>query len=198
MSYLGLTVYHWGWQFQDHLLISWLAPTVAELKREKVVRTFWFDRFDARGPHLSIVLALAEATVAEAAARVTSSLTHYFAAHPSTLSLSLDEVEAFHKACRGKQQSVADRLPGLAENNTFLIYEHPHDDFPFSLSQGLSGEEELWDLVGDLSVRSIEELAADRPTPRSGWRGRVRGPPASAVSYRAARHRERRGRSRYN
>ena len=165
MPYLGLTIYRWGWQFQDHLLKNWLEPTLAELKREKVVRTFWFDRFDARGPHLSIVLPLADTSVAEVTERVSPSLARYLATFPSKHPLSPDEVAAFHKACRGKMQCEADRLPGLAENDTFLTYEHPAWDFPFSLSQGLKGEDELWALVGDLSARSIAELAADRAVP---------------------------------
>lgn len=165
MSYLGLAVYRWGWRFQDHLLTNWLSPTVAELQREKIVRSFWFDRFDARGPHLSIILALSGASVDEAAARVSPSLARYLAAVPSTDSLTPDEIEALHTACRGKMQCAADRLPGFAENDTFLAYEHPSWDFPFSLSQGLQDEEEIWDLVGDLSARSIAELSADPPKP---------------------------------
>lgn len=165
MSYLGLAIYRWGWRFQNHLLTTWLGPAVAELKREKAGRTFWFDRFDTRGPHLSIVLKLTDVNLSEAEPRVTSSLARYLAAFPSTESLTPDEVAALHKACRGKMQCQADRLPGLAENDTFLAYEHPSWDFPFSLSQGLEAEEELWGLVGELSARSIAELAADRPAP---------------------------------
>jgi hypothetical protein len=160
-----MAVYRWGWRFQDHFLKVWLEPTVAELKRERVIRAFWFDRFDTRGPHLSVVLTLADASFSEAAERVLPSLMQYLAAFPSTDPLSQDEVADLHEACRGKMQSEADRLPGLAENDTFLTYEHPSWDFPFSLSQGLSDEEELWTLVDDLSERSIAELATDRPTP---------------------------------
>ena len=139
MLHLGLVIYRWGWRFQDHLLTNWLGPTVAELKQETAIRAFWFDRFDARGPHLSIVLTLAKAGVAE---RVSSSLKRYLSDFPSTELLSLDEVTALHKACRGKMQCEADRLPELAENDTFLAYEHPAWDFPFSLSQGLKDEVE--------------------------------------------------------
>jgi hypothetical protein len=160
-----MAIYRWGCRFQDHFLKTWLGPMVAELKRERVIQTFWFDRFDARGPHLSVVFTLADASISEATQRVFPSLTNYLAAFPSTDSLSPSEVAGLHKACRGKMQSEADRLPGLAENDTFLTYEHPSWDFPFSLSQSLSGAEEIWALVDDLSARSIAELATDRPTP---------------------------------
>lgn len=165
MPYLGLVIYRWGWQFQDHLLTSWLEPTVAELRRQRVVRTFWFDRFDARGPHLSIVLTLTEATVADVASLLSPSLSRYLAAFPSLESLSPDQVAVLHKACRGKMQCEIDRLSGLAENDTFVAFEHPPWDFPFSLSQDLAGKQELWDLVGDVTVRSIAELATERPAP---------------------------------
>ena len=52
MSYLGLVAYCWGQEQQDRLLTECLKPAMEEWRSSGLTRRFWFDRFDARGPHV--------------------------------------------------------------------------------------------------------------------------------------------------
>jgi hypothetical protein len=160
--HLGLVAYVWGPLYQDRLLLECLAPAVAELRRDGLARRFWTDRYDARGPHIFAVLTLPREVAPEVSGRLAERLGEFLAAHPSTITLTTEQLARRHQETRQRRLCEAHARPGFADNNSFEIFEHPPRGYPFSLSTGLEGEEELWDLVADLTLWTIGRLA-DRP-----------------------------------
>lgn len=169
---LGIVTYVWGALYQDRLMLECLAPAVVELRRQGLARRFWLDRYDARGPHLFAVLALPREAMPETAARLSDRLGDYLAAHPSSETLTPEQLARRHEETRQRRQCEVDGRPGFAPNNSFEIFEHPPRGYPFWLSARLAGEEDLWDLVADLTLWTIGRLA-DRP-----------GSPAMAAALR--------------
>lgn len=162
---LALTVYHWGMESQSRLLVECLEPTVEELVSRAALRHFWFDRYDARGPHLFAVLLPRPGGEEDVRRELETRLDAYLEHRPSTEALSQEELEQRHTECRGRAQSEADTLPGLAENNTYLLSPHPAEGYPYGLSWHLPGHEEIWDRAGDLSRWAIRRLATERYSP---------------------------------
>jgi hypothetical protein len=158
--YLGCNVYYWGEREQNRLLAECLGPLASRLKTEHLCRRFWFDRFDARGPHLFLLFGTEPATRQALTTQVTETLSSYLAASPSQTNLSPTELAARHQACRGKTLCTADRQPEPADNNTFVLFEHGPRHYPFSLSLGLPQEEQLWQSVEDLTFWVIRQLAS--------------------------------------
>jgi hypothetical protein len=160
MIQIGLTVYHWGQRPQDRLLADCLGPLACELRQEGLLRRFWFDRFDARGPHVFAVLTSPLDAAPEVRRRAAERVETHLARHPCTEALSQHEIEQRHRECRGRAQSEVDREEGLAANNSYRLFEHAPRGYPFRLSEGVPGEVELWDLLTDQALRSIGHLAA--------------------------------------
>lgn len=171
MICLGLNVYHWGARQQDRLLVECLGPVVEECRQEGLVERFWFDRFDARGPHLFILLTLpghdegVEAGEDEVARRVEVRLTSYLTAHPSSEVLSSERLAQLQGDLRGKALCSEDLRPGVAANNSYVLFTHDPQGYPFRLSAGLPFETELWRLLDDLARWGIQQIAAHPPGP---------------------------------
>jgi hypothetical protein len=87
---------------------------------------------------------------------------------PSLEALSRETLDRRHAQARGKALCETDRLPGLGENNTFHLFAHPPRGYPFHLSEGFPEEEGIWDLLHDLSLWSVEHLAAQPGSPPLG------------------------------
>lgn len=159
MANLGLTVYLWSLDAQNHCLLSCLAPALLELQREGLVSRFWFERMDIRGPHIFTPIRVPDGAAAEISVRLSTRIDRYLAEHSCALDMTAAELRFRHDYCRGKLQSAADRLPGLAENNSFNILPHDERGYPFHLSAGLADEEELWRLLTELTFWSITRLS---------------------------------------
>jgi hypothetical protein len=160
MPCVGCNIYFWGAAEQNRLLIECLGPSVAALRREGLARSFWFDRFDARSPHLlALITALPEA-IDEVSRRLSAQVGDYLAARPSTDALSTEEIATRHAQTRGKALCSADTLPDLADNNSYLVFEQPSHGYPFFIGAGLREEEELWRLLDDLAFWAIDQLTA--------------------------------------
>jgi hypothetical protein len=167
MSNLGLTVYLWSLDAQNHFLSSCLAPALQELRQEGLVSRFWFERMDIRGPHIFAPLRAPDGTAAEVSARLSARIDDHLAERPCPLSMTPAELQFRHDYCRGKLQSAADRLPGFAGNNTSNILPHGERDYPFHLSAGLAGEEELWLLLTELTLWSVSQLSGPEESLRA-------------------------------
>lgn len=162
MIHLGLTIYVWGLEPQNRLLVDGLGPLVSELEADDRVARFWFDRYDARGMHLFVVLTVPESQEEAVRRIVAERLDDFLREHPSTVEMSRRELQKRHEECRGRLQCEADGYPGLAENNTWEMFRHPPDGMPFRLADSLEAplREELWDLLDELSLESIERLSS--------------------------------------
>lgn len=160
MPHLGLAVYFWGRTPQNRLIAECLAPTARELLSAGLIEHFWFDRFDARGPHVFAVFTALPPSTAEVSRRVAERVGRYLAESPSREEMTAEQVAAHHAGCRGKVQCAADTYPGLAGNNTFFTFEHPPTGYPYWLLAGHPGERELLPLLGDLALWAIDQFAA--------------------------------------
>lgn len=163
--HLGITAYVWGAVHQDRLLLDCLAPAVAELRRQGLVRRFWLDRLDIRGPHVFALLGVPSEAAPGIAGRLEARLGEHLAAHPSTLEIAPERLARRHEETRGRRLCEVHRRPGFAANNSFEIFEHPARGYPFWLSAGLAGEDEMWDLLADLPLWTVGQLAARPGSP---------------------------------
>ncbi len=135
MHRLGCTLYLWSPDEQDRFLRDALGPFTHRVLDSGLVSGFWFDRFDARGPHVFFVLTTRENTVGPLEREVRNLLEGWLETPPSKPPLSLSDLEALHVACRGKTLCAADRLDGFATHSSFEIFSHPISGYPFSLGR---------------------------------------------------------------
>jgi hypothetical protein len=156
-SNLGLVVYCWGLEEQSRLIAGCLAPAATELR--PALRLFWFDRFDARGPHVFALFTLPSGEEGRARDLLGQRLEEYLEIHPSRQELTPEELAARHQACRGKALCAVDAWPELAENNSFFWFPHPATGYPFSIGRGLPEPERLGDLLDELTGWAVEQLA---------------------------------------
>jgi hypothetical protein len=165
MPHLGLNAYFWGDREQDRLLVECLQPLADRLRRDALLERFWFDRFDARGPHLLAVFTLPDRAIEPARERIAADVGTYLRDHPSLAALTSEEIAKRHSECRGKILAVADREPGIAANNTWVLFDHAPDHYPFHLTRGLAAEEALW-RQGDTVTRwALRQIAAPSAKP---------------------------------
>jgi hypothetical protein len=158
MDHLALNVYYWGRAPQVRLLVECLGPALRELREEGLVRRCWWTRFDARGPHLSVLLAMPAGGEAEVRRRLGGPVAAYLAEHPSTEHVTPEELEKRHAECRGKRMCALDSEPGFAPNNTYGFTDHSPDGYPYWIFEGLIGGDRFWDLGCDLALWTIARL----------------------------------------
>ncbi|MFS8065627.1 MAG: hypothetical protein ACMG6S_04565 [Byssovorax sp.] len=153
--YLGCNVYFWGEREQDRLLAECVKPLAAGAGLRLLCA-----RFDARGPHVMMLFRATPATDGEARARIAAAVEEYLARSPSLASPSAEELEARHVACLGKALCSADRAPGLAPNNSLVLFEHTEQDYPFNLAHDVEARDELWRLREEVVLRALGQLGA--------------------------------------
>lgn len=158
---LALNVYRRGRAAQDRLLAECLAPAARALLDEGRIRRFWYQRFDARGPHLFVLLG--GAGLAEARARLDARLAAYLAASPSTEPISENEVRALHAALRGKELCALDAEPGFAPVDSWAWTPQPRDGYPMRFLAGVPDPDGVWDELTQVALWSTTRLggAAD-------------------------------------
>ena len=164
VKHVGLNVYVWGGEAQDRLLVECLGPAACELRSSGLTSGFWFDRSDVRGPHIFGIFTTSAWAAPRVADHVSSRLDDYLSTRPSTRSLSRETLEARHLECRGVTLSAADADVGFADNNSYRLFEHEREGYPFSISAGLPAAEQLWGVARDLTLWSIEQLSRKRST----------------------------------
>jgi hypothetical protein len=162
-AYLGVNVYCWSQPEQNFLLVECLEPAVRELCSDFGRTRFWFDRFDARGPHIVTLFTLPPGATGEAEARLRPRLETFLAAHPPSGTVSIEEAEQRHRSCRGAFLSYLDRGPDLVQQGVYTFFEHSPHSYPYLLTRGLRPELEdsVWDLLHELSLWTILQLATD-------------------------------------
>jgi hypothetical protein len=164
MEHLACNVYHWGRGPADRLLAECLAPAVRALRAEGLMRRFWFQRFDARGPHLFVLAGAAPDRADELRDRLGARLEAWVAAHPSAEPLSDDALRTRHAECRGKQLCALDGEPGIAPNNTLAWTPHSPDGYPLGLTVDVAERDALWTLLSDLAEWTLGRLGGGAGT----------------------------------
>lgn len=166
---LGLVVYRWGRRSQDSLLVECLGPLAAELWRSGQVDRFWFDRYDARGPHLFAVFGAPLDNLAPLTDRLGGALDRYLAGNPSPETLTMERLERIHLQTRGRRQCELDGQPGFGANDSWEIFAHPPRGYPFGLAEQIRDKngaaDEVWRLAAELALWTIERIAARTEPP---------------------------------
>ena len=146
---------------QNRLLTEIVGPVMEEALAGGRAESFFFDRFDARGPHVFVMLAAAsEDDLAQLRESLAARLAPFLADLPIPGQPGEEELRERHEACRGKALSSLDRLPGLAEVNTFAFADHPASEYPFDIWSGLERQAEFRRAFSEQSLWSIGQLAA--------------------------------------
>ncbi len=166
MRHLGANVYLWDRREQNRFLARFLGPVLGELRGEGRVRRFWFDRFDARGPHLFLLFTVPPQAFPALRDELADRLTAYLAESPGPPGLDPETVAERHRQTRGGTLCEADALPGLADDHSFLLFEQSAHGYPFRASRP-AAVHDLWDLLDALSLWTlgqVERHAGGAPT----------------------------------
>jgi hypothetical protein len=185
MVYLGLNVYRWDWADQNVFLVECLGPLAGELRARSAAIRLWFDRVDARGPHVMVLLTLPSGLAEFAIDLAARRLDEFSRLHQRRGTVSAEEAERLHLSLRGLTLCPLDREPGLAEENSYQFFVQPHREYPFHLTARWPPEirNKAWTLVDDLFTWTIGRIAAHNG----------RRPTREAVLFLAALEREVRG-----
>jgi hypothetical protein len=167
MKHTGCNVYFWGEREQDRLLVECLGPAAEELRGQGLADRFWYDRFDARGPHVFALFSGPDEAAPETGRRLAARLDAYLAERPSAVVLE-EELAARHAETRGKELCSADALPGLAGNNSYVLFEQPANGYPFAFAAGLENADEIWCLLDDLARAAVRQVASQPGTVPTG------------------------------
>jgi hypothetical protein len=161
-TWLALNVHHWGTQPQARLLAGAVAPLLRDLSARGALRRVWSTRFDARGPHLFLLLGVDPAAAGAVRDEVAARVGAWLARHPSGEEIPLEERERRHAECRGKYLCPQDRAPGLAANNSWELAEQEPGGYPLWLFQRMApgAEAEFWEVAAELFHWSVEQVAA--------------------------------------
>jgi Lantibiotic biosynthesis dehydratase C-term len=153
----ALNVYFWDFAEQNRLLTDCLGPAVQRLREKGVLERFWYDRFDTRGPHVTLLLGGPESGVEKVRARLNAVLDDYLKRNPSTREIPQEELELRHKQCRGKHLCSLDLLPGLAPNNSYAWADDAEDEYVLKRTAGMDAGD-VNDLLADQALWSIDQL----------------------------------------
>jgi hypothetical protein len=160
---LGLVVYRWGRRSQDRLLVECLGPLAAQLWRNGQVDRFWFDRYDARGPHLFAVFGASQDNLDRLTGRLGGALDRYLAGNPSPETLTTERLERIHLQTRGRRQCEVDGRPGFGANDSWEVFAHPPRGYPFGLAE--PDADEVWRLAAELALWTVERIAVRTEPP---------------------------------
>ncbi|HET6232123.1 MAG TPA: lantibiotic dehydratase C-terminal domain-containing protein, partial [Longimicrobiaceae bacterium] len=163
MRHLAVNVYHWGETEQNRLMTQCVGPTLRPLWEAGKLDRFWFHRYDARGPHVLLLLSVPEAGEDEVLGLLSAALDEYLAESPSAAVIDDAELEKRHRMCRGGVLCSLDEGSDIAPNNSFGIVERAPNGYPFQYVSGAPDEDaELWRTMGELSFWSIRHLGPGR------------------------------------
>jgi hypothetical protein len=158
MQHVGANIYCWGAAEQDRLLQDGVRSWVTEATTQRLADRFWYCRYDARGPHLFLQFATSAQRLEALSQFLKLKIGNYLAHSSNSVELTREELEKRHHACRGRTMSIADREQGLAENNSFVLFPHAANAYPWSLADGISENESFFQYLSDLSIWAIEQI----------------------------------------
>ncbi|HEU4558189.1 MAG TPA: lantibiotic dehydratase C-terminal domain-containing protein [Longimicrobium sp.] len=143
MDHLTLNVYLHDWGEQQELVTGALAPTLRSLRDAAMLRRAWFGRFDARGPHVYVLVSTPAGEAERARRTLADAVDAWLAAHPALETLDDETVRTRHAECRGKRLCALDDGPGFEAPGTYTfatgdarvypLYVFPEDEAVWAL-----------------------------------------------------------------
>lgn len=176
ISVLGANVYLFTARMQNRFLAEVLAPGLPALASGRDGFRFWFDRFDARGPHLFLLFWVEASEIDDLRAQMEALISDFLessrALGPSADNPSAARIEELHAACSGKSLCQADRLAGMAEEFDFEMFTQPDSGYPFHLTPTHGPRDAVWSQVSDLSRWCLEQrlAAGEKPATAAALR----------------------------
>lgn len=194
-AWLSLNVHHRVAEAENRLLAGTLAPLLRRMEADGAVRAVWGTRFDARGPHLFLLVGAAPGAEEEVEMALRESVRRHLRLHPAGEVFTPQELAERHRQCRGSGFWRADRRPGIAPPDSFEAGAPEPDDFPHPLVRGMdaAAEEAYWGASTRLFHRAAARVAEGAATPAAvGWVAavdralRVHGMAEAAWSHHAS------------
>jgi hypothetical protein len=158
MSYVGANIYYWGKQEQRQLLLEGVRPWALEARNRGLSSSLWYCHFDARSPHLFVLLGAAPESQMSLTSYLQAEIASFLFSRPSTATISREDLEQRHKECRGKSLCAADREEGLVDNNSFFVFDHEPGAYPSWLSDGMAAKREFWNSMDRLTFWALRQL----------------------------------------
>lgn len=172
MEHFGANIYADEIAEQNSILLEAVMPWATPLLDDGTLERFFFDRFDARGPHLVVMFGNRTGEHQRLAKELGTVLERDLAARGQLATISPETRELRHQQCRGKWLCEMDREEGFAEVGTFRIFDHPVDGYPFELgSLAADGEHFLraWLDLSRLAVARLKKMQG-----RADWTTAIR------------------------
>lgn len=174
-SILGVNVYGDSLAWQNRFLVKGLAPALARTERPGRAPALWFERYDARGPHLCILLRSVEGPPQHRTEDQTDlrealeeELARYLRSHPPPEAVDAAELEERHTVCAKRPLCSLDAEPGMVPAGTQLWFRQPVNGYPYHLTLDHPYEENVWRLL-DRQVRwTLQWLPARAPGSAQG------------------------------
>jgi hypothetical protein len=156
MLHVGINVYFQGDAEQRRLLLDGVRAWALAARAGGLSDAFWFCSFDARGPHVFAIFATTAEKREALLALLEERASAFLRESPSTAALPDEEVLRRHEECRGKALCSADEEEGIAENNTFRLFDHAPDRYPLWVASGLADPAAYWREVDRIAFWALE------------------------------------------
>jgi hypothetical protein len=165
-AWLALNVHHRGTAAENRLLAGTVSPLLQRLEADGAVRAVWGTRFDARGPHLFLLVGTAPEDAERVREALVGAVRRHLARHPAGEPFTAEEVERRHAECRGKAFWAADRRAGIAPAESWEAGVPEPGDFPHTLVRGMdpAAETAYWSASTRLFHRLVAAAAEGAST----------------------------------
>ena len=159
----GFNLYLGTEERQNCFLVECLLPSLDQSGLGASTHV-WFERFDARGPHLFLLLSSSDDAGSLPSAEWLERFVSYLGALSPTELPDRQEIEARHEGCRGKALCTVDREPGFEAEASCRPFVQPDDGYPFFLlrPEALAS---FWPLAGRQTRWALERLRERSPRP---------------------------------
>lgn len=168
MEHRVFNVYLHGDGEQQALVTGCLSPELRSLRRRGLLRRAWYGRFDARGPHVYLVVSCEDGGMKGVEDGLKAAIDGWLASHAPFERLDDEAVVLRHAECRGKRLCASDDAPGFVAPGSLSIDPHSSTGYPFHLFP--ADDEALWDVLVDFALRNAAGSGEDVPATTWGMR----------------------------
>lgn len=167
MEYFGVNIYADEIFEQNCILLEAVMPWATPLLDDGTLERFFFDRFDARGPHLVVLFGNRTGEHQRLAKELGRALENDLAVRGQLSTISLEARELRHQQCQGKWLCEVDREEGFAEVGSFRLFNHPVNGYPFEFGPLAADGEHF--LRGWLELSRFAVGRMERSQGRADW-----------------------------